>query len=249
MDRGLSELTDKEKQTLRLLAGGHDAKSAARTLELSVHTINERLRHARRKLDVTSSREAARLLVDAEQDDPQNPGYTRLGDAPRPAVSDKPAIGEPANRVALLIGGSVMMLTTTLAAALLLSPSPQRERPIGDPASSIEAAQLEEFENAARGWLALVDAFDWQASLAATGETFRTLNTLEMWREASLQARVPLGEVIERRVQTAEHVAAPPRGYVTVKFRTDFANRADTHEAVTLVREASGWKVVGYMID
>ena len=59
-------LTEKEKQTLRLIVRGHDAKSAARSLGLSVHTINERLRDARRKMAVSSSREAARLLLEAE---------------------------------------------------------------------------------------------------------------------------------------------------------------------------------------
>ena len=33
-------LTEKEKQTLRLIVRGHDAKSVARSLGLSVHTIN-----------------------------------------------------------------------------------------------------------------------------------------------------------------------------------------------------------------
>lgn len=63
MSEGLQALTDKEKETLRLIARGHDAKSTALHLGLSVHTINERLRIARRKLSVTSSREAARLLA------------------------------------------------------------------------------------------------------------------------------------------------------------------------------------------
>jgi TonB family protein len=49
-----------------LLAQGHEAKSIASTLELSVHTVNERLRSARRKLGVSSSREAARLLLAQE---------------------------------------------------------------------------------------------------------------------------------------------------------------------------------------
>src|SRR3954463_333948 len=63
---GFGALTEKEKQTLRLIVRGHDAKSIARSLGLSVHTINERLRDARRKLEVSSSREAARLLLEAE---------------------------------------------------------------------------------------------------------------------------------------------------------------------------------------
>ena len=63
---GCWALTDKEKQTLRLIVRGHDAKSIARSLGLSVHTINERLREARRKMAVSSSREAARLLLEVE---------------------------------------------------------------------------------------------------------------------------------------------------------------------------------------
>src|SRR6218665_1750468 len=65
-DARLLALSEKEKQTLRLIVRGHDAKSIARSLDLSVHTINERLRDARRKLAVSSSREAARLLLAAE---------------------------------------------------------------------------------------------------------------------------------------------------------------------------------------
>lgn len=49
-------LSAREKEALRLLLVGHDAKSIANTLGLSVHTINDRLRDARRKLGVSSSR-------------------------------------------------------------------------------------------------------------------------------------------------------------------------------------------------
>ena len=44
------DLTDKEKEALRLLLAGHDAKSSARELGISVHTVNDRLRNARRKM-------------------------------------------------------------------------------------------------------------------------------------------------------------------------------------------------------
>lgn len=46
---GIQALTEKEKETLRLLVSGYDAKSMARHPGLSVHTVNERLRDARRK--------------------------------------------------------------------------------------------------------------------------------------------------------------------------------------------------------
>lgn len=78
---GVDALTEKEKDALRLLLRGHDAKSSARELGLSVHTVNERLRDARRKLGVTSSREAARRLLAEESDAPENLGDTALGRA------------------------------------------------------------------------------------------------------------------------------------------------------------------------
>jgi DNA-binding CsgD family transcriptional regulator len=77
---GYRALTEKEKQTLRLIVRGHDAESIARNLDLSVHTINERLRDARRKMSVSSSREAARMLLDTEGGDHQPFGPNSLGD-------------------------------------------------------------------------------------------------------------------------------------------------------------------------
>jgi len=58
----LSRLTDAERQVLRLLAQGHTAKSAATQLGLTEGAINERLREARRKTGVGSSRELARRV-------------------------------------------------------------------------------------------------------------------------------------------------------------------------------------------
>jgi DNA-binding CsgD family transcriptional regulator len=75
----IAALTEREKETLRLLLQGYDAKSIARRLDLSVHTINERLRDARRKLALSSSREAARLLTEAERATPQPVGDEILG--------------------------------------------------------------------------------------------------------------------------------------------------------------------------
>ena len=75
MMEGYQALTGKEKEALRLLLNGHDAKSMASHLGLSVHTVNERLRDARRKLSVSSSKAAARIVRDAETATPQSVGY------------------------------------------------------------------------------------------------------------------------------------------------------------------------------
>jgi DNA-binding CsgD family transcriptional regulator len=69
---GVHKLTERQKEILRLLLEGYDAKSAARQIGISVHTVNEHLREARRSLAVSSSREAARLLREAEVGTPNN---------------------------------------------------------------------------------------------------------------------------------------------------------------------------------
>lgn len=55
-------LTDREVEILRLLVAGHTVKTIAAQLGRSETSINERLRSARRKTGVGSSRELARLL-------------------------------------------------------------------------------------------------------------------------------------------------------------------------------------------
>jgi DNA-binding CsgD family transcriptional regulator len=58
----LSSLTDAERGALDLLGQGYDIKACATALGISNHAVNERLRGARRKLGVTSSRAAAVML-------------------------------------------------------------------------------------------------------------------------------------------------------------------------------------------
>lgn len=59
-------LNARELEILRLLAGGHTVKSIAVQLGRSEASINERLREARRKTGVGSSRELARM-IDAQK--------------------------------------------------------------------------------------------------------------------------------------------------------------------------------------
>ncbi|BCI70370.1 bacterial regulatory s, luxR family protein [Sphingomonas sp. S17] len=82
-------LTDKEVAVLHLLARGHDVKSAAAELGLSIHTVHERLREARRKTGASSSRGAARLLIDGAA--PNFSGSEKSGVLPRP-VEDQPPV-------------------------------------------------------------------------------------------------------------------------------------------------------------
>ena len=254
MPDGYGALTEREKKTLRLIVRGHDAKSIARHLGLSVHTINERLRDARRKLSVSSSREAARLLLDIEGDAPDFVADNELGEAARPMAVAPDAGPTPGPRQAhrfarIALGAFLMSFALILVAVATLSPQqPTAPAPATTPVVAAEAIDAE-VEASARRWLALVDQGQWEASWAATGASFRALNTSAVWASASARARVPLGAMLSRTLLSQESVPAPPSGYEMVKFRTDFANRAGAVETVSLSREGGGWRVVGIWIS
>lgn len=257
---GYQALTEKEKQTLRLIVRGHDAKSMARHLGLSVHTVNERLRDARRKLEVSSSREAARLLLDTEgpdieRGDPQKLADKPIGEAAGAATvtqSDGPDSGTVrasgvASPVAWLIAGVATM--SVIVGILILAAAPQSA---GLPApSQLSTAPLAEAEavRAAHDWLVLHDEGRWRECWDAAGASFRKMNSLNHWTEVAQKVRPPMGAVISRVAISQELVPAPPYGVEVVKFRTSFANKADAVETVSLAREDGAWKVVGIFIE
>jgi DNA-binding CsgD family transcriptional regulator len=250
MTSGYQALTSKEKETLRLLVNGYDAKSMARHLGLSVHTVNERLRDARRKMAVSSSREAARLMREAEGSAPQSLVPELLGDATTlPSIEKRP---DPESgrgglrRIAWVIGGIIMVFSLALLALTSLSePVPSPARSQAQPTNPVEPTVVQ----STRSWLALVDASDWQQSWQATAQSFRTLNTVDGWRDASLKVRVPLGAVTSRTLLSADDVPTPPNGSMVVKFRTSFATKPQALETLALVREDGEWRVVGYYIE
>lgn len=249
-------LTEKEKQTLRLLLAGHDAKSAARHLDLSVHTVNERLRDARRKLSVSSSKEAARLLREAEAEvggaDPESFGDERFGDARAAAIGQhnaEPSARFPAtSRKAWAIGGIAMISLAAFAALALTGAPDTAHDQAAAPTQAAPAAQSPAAEAALR-FLALVDSGNWPESWAATASSFRRMNTVEAWQSASLEARVPLGRVVSRSLTGEEDIPAPPAGLRLVRFRTSFANRPQAVETLSLAREGESWRVAGYYIE
>lgn len=105
----ITRLTERQKEILRLLFNGHDAKSAASEFGISVHTVNEHLSEARKHLGVSSSRSAARLLAQSEASPPRIEGPDRLGVAVLP--DDKPDAGSTrARKRFVLAGGFVMVL-------------------------------------------------------------------------------------------------------------------------------------------
>lgn len=242
MAHGIHALTEKEKEALRLLLGGHDAKSMARALGLSVHTVNERLRDARRKLSVSSSKAAARALREAEG--PQLLGDMAFGAAGAAAGVQAldPGPAQPP-RAAWTIGGFAMI---ALFVAALAIASPQAAAP-PPPAAAGQVAESDA-TRAARDWLALVDAQNWPASYAATAASFRKVNSVANWQAAAEGVHARLGPALSREL-LSDFDTPSAHDVRAVRFRTVFPDNQVKTETLSLTREGGQWRVAGIFIE
>jgi DNA-binding CsgD family transcriptional regulator len=108
----IGKLTEREREVLWLLARGHDIKSAAFELSISASAVSDRLRQARRKLGVSSSREAARVLVIRESNTRKD--AHRFLEAPKASVP--PQAGGP-----FAFARSGLAITVIIAATAFVS--------------------------------------------------------------------------------------------------------------------------------
>ena len=140
---GVASLSEREKEALRLLLVGHDAKSIAVHLDLSIHTVNERLRDARRKLGVTSSKEAARMLASIERGGADSLGDKDFGVSPDGIhVPVHTADRQPsAHRLAWFAGGMLIM-SLIIAAAILASVTHGGEAPMQEAPSTMATTPI-----------------------------------------------------------------------------------------------------------
>ena len=67
---GFERLTPRERECLRLVAQHLSSKQIARELAVSQHTVDGHLNEARRKLGAATRRDAARILLEAEDGSP-----------------------------------------------------------------------------------------------------------------------------------------------------------------------------------
>lgn len=254
MNSQLQSLTPKEKEALRLLLAGYDAKSSARELGLSVHTINERLRDARRKLGVSSSREAARLLA-ATEGAADNPLYKHFGvTSDDSARQMPPAAGPRPPRVRIIWTGAIVtVIASVIAAVLLLQGSGSAPTDSAAKTTNVRAeVAAAPAETSARAWLAFADKGDWQQTWATAATMFRSRVTGPEWAAMAGPVRQPLGKVLSRSLLhaqlTAELPGAPAGDYAVLQFATTFGVDTKAVETLTLVREGSDWKVAGYFV-
>lgn len=264
MATGYDALSEKERETLRLLLCGHDAKSIARHLGLSVHTIHERLREARRKMGTASSREAARLLHELEgapssnlvkcmDKSLRNKGIGDAADNAGAYPVDQPdqAAATP-RRLGWIIGGSAMTISLALLALTAFSgidQAPATTSLSASPAVVPTAASEQAAVRSAEAFLALFDRDDWAASWQATHKAFQLLNTVEWWAQASQGVRGRVGKAITRKLDKVDFTPAPPNGYWTATFKARYAKAGDVIETLQMASEDGGWKVTAITVE
>ncbi len=255
MSAAYRSLTEKEKEPLRLILHGHDAKSMASALGLSVHTVNERLRNARRKLGVTSSKEAARLLLEEEGDAPQFTGHKNLGEAP--AMQGEAEHGPSRVRIGRAwTTGVILMLAAIAILALATALPSQTDRTdvaipahgTGSVAEQSLSSELDHAEEAALQWLGLVDREEAVSDDAAAEDAPPRNSTAAGW-EKLLERQSEFGRAVEREVQRIDIVSGSSQDRWIVRFRTDFENFKGAYEKVTLVEQEGTFIAVDYEFE
>lgn len=112
ISRGIERLTERQKEILRLLSRGHDVKSAAAELGISVYTVNDHLSEARKHLGASNSRTAARMYAEFEGAPPKNKGPQIFGIS-NPSDDRATFASSDAWKRWTLAGGLTMILFST----------------------------------------------------------------------------------------------------------------------------------------
>jgi Protein of unknown function (DUF4019) len=120
----------------------------------------------------------------------------------------------------------------------------------GSTAPGNNDAQLRAAIGVAQQWLVFIDQGQYAESWSATGSLFQSTMQQPQWVQTLTGARTPLGTVVSREVAGSEIRSslpgAPAGQYALVSFATNFQNKPDIIETITMMDESGTWKVVGY---
>ena len=110
-----------------------------------------------------------------------------------------------------------------------------------------------EAQAAALAWLALADADDAVATWQQGSRRFREAITQDAWAASLKSARGRFGAARQRARTSVQAPApdkdTPPGEFLVVVFRTEFAQKPQGVETLTMEHEPDGkWRVVGYLM-
>ena len=116
-------------------------------------------------------------------------------------------------------------------------------------------AHAEELEviHRAKSWLVLIDNGQYQQSWQQTDSLFKQTMPQSNWSKALKQVRVPLGKVILRKnlsLMNYDSLPALPDGeYVIIQFQSQFMNKEQAIETISLSKSSGQWQPIGYFIN
>jgi hypothetical protein len=137
--------------------------------------------------------------------------------------------------------------------ARLKSAVSDAEEKIQKRAASDSQPQTQDAVSAAQKWLALIDGGNYSETWNEASAIFRGAVTEPGWENSMTTFRQPLGDLISRKLKSAQLMTelpgAPDGRYVVMQFETSFASKKSTIETVTFMRGKDGqWKSAGYFI-
>jgi hypothetical protein len=101
-------------------------------------------------------------------------------------------------------------------------------------------------------WLSLLDDQKYEESWKQASNMFRGEVTQERWVAALKQSREPLGSFIARTTARVDFTkvlrGAPDGDYAIIHYTTNFKNKSDVTERLTLVKEDGKWLMSAYAI-
>lgn len=108
------------------------------------------------------------------------------------------------------------------------------------------------YERSANNWLDLIDSGDYQASWQDTSDRFKNQVSEAQWQLALEQVRTPLGKVIKRSpLDSTSHTSLPgmPDGtYQVMQFSTQYENKRESIETLSMTLIDGKWQAIGYFI-
>ncbi|WP_286260189.1 DUF4019 domain-containing protein [Pseudoalteromonas apostichopi] len=116
-------------------------------------------------------------------------------------------------------------------------------------------ANAEELEviNHAKSWLVLIDNGQYQQSWQQTDSLFKQAMPQSNWSNVLKQVRVPLGKVILRKnlsLMKYDSLPGTPDGeYVIIQFQSQFMNKEQAVETISLSKNSGQWQPLGYFIN
>ena len=143
-----------------------------------------------------------------------------------------------------------LALAAMLAAGCIAAHATQAQQ--NAPAPDAHAAEERTAQREALGFLQYLDQGRYADSYAYTSAIIRAKMDASQFAQETEKDRGPVGAKQTRKLLNATYTTslsgAPAGSYVVLQYNTDFANKKDSVETLTLSYENGYWRVAGWYL-